>query len=124
SKYPIVKYPKEKPAWAGGNRIAVPGRILLWLFALALLPAALLLAAPRIASAQTQQFHMNSYDSSILINQDGSLDIVEILTYVYDSGSFHRGTRYWLTNRFDNISNIQVAEIVGGQISNNVELIN
>ncbi len=90
---------------------------------LMLLPAMTLAVAPRSAFAQSQQFHMDQYNSDITINQDGSLDIVETLVYVYDSGSFHRGTRYWLTNRFDSITNIQVAEIIPGP-TNSVPLIN
>src|SRR6266571_3702003 len=70
------------------NRLA----LLLGLLAL-LLPAALLAVSPQSAYAQTKRYHMARYDADITVNQDGSLDVNETLVYVYNEGSFHRGTR-------------------------------
>lgn len=85
----------------------------IWL-SLTLLIVASLAFAEGIASAQSRSFHNDRYDSDITVNQDGSLDIQETLVYVYDSGSYHRGTRFWDTNRLENITGIQVTEIGSG----------
>lgn len=82
----------------------------IWL-SLSMLIAAPLAFAAQIALAQSKVFHNERYDSSITVNQDGSLNVQETLVYVYDSGSFHRGTRFWNTNRLEGITDIQVAEI-------------
>jgi uncharacterized membrane protein YgcG len=67
------------------------------------------------AFAQTRSYHMDPYNSDITLNQDGSFDVTETLTYVYDSGSFHRGTRNIPLDRVEKIDNIRVAELVNGQ---------
>lgn len=85
----------------------------IWL-SLSLLIVASLAFAAHGAFAQSKVFHNDRYDSNITVNQDGSLDIQETLVYVYDSGSFHRGTRFWDTNRLEDITNIQVTELSNG----------
>jgi uncharacterized protein (TIGR04222 family) len=81
----------------------------LWLVLATLLTASLAFA-PR-TFAQSQVFHNEFYNSDITVNKDGSYDIQETLKYVYDSGSFHRGTRFWDTDKLTGISNIQVSEV-------------
>lgn len=85
----------------------------IWLSLSLLILAALTFAAGNVL-AQSRSFHNDRYDSDITVNQDGSLDIQETLVYVYDSGSYHRGTRFWDTNRLQNITDIQVTEIGSG----------
>ena len=83
---------------------------------LLLLLSALMALSPRQALAQTKSFHMDQYNADITVNTDGSYDIVETLVYVYDEGSFHRGTRTWDMSKLDNINNVQVVEVLpGGQ---------
>ncbi|MDQ6695807.1 MAG: DUF2207 domain-containing protein, partial [Chloroflexota bacterium] len=93
---------------------------------LAVLPVAFIVAllllspsglSPEGAAAQSQQFHMEPYDSNITVNGDGSLSVEEILTYVYDSGSFHRGTRYWDLNRIEQIQAVGVTEEANGLLT-------
>src|SRR5438094_9094739 len=87
----------------------------LGLIALLALPIAVVMAAPQTALAQTKSFHMDRYDADIAVNQDGSLDVTETLVYVYDAGSFHRGSRNIPLNRTEGISSVQVDEDRGGQ---------
>jgi hypothetical protein len=82
---------------------------------LTLLPAVAWLGFPTPAGAQTQQFHIDRYDSEITVNRDGSLDIVETLTYVFTSGTFRRGIREWDLERLDSITDVQVAEVRQGE---------
>jgi uncharacterized membrane protein YgcG len=82
---------------------------------LSLLPAVAWLANPPAAHAQSQQYHMDNYDSKITVNPDGSLNIVETLTYVFTSGTFRRGLRTWDLDKVDSITNVQVFEITNGQ---------
>jgi hypothetical protein len=56
---------------------------------------------------------MDRYDAEITINQDGSLDVVETLAYVYDRGEFHRGSRVIPLGRVDDITDVQVWESGG-----------
>src|SRR4051794_17405819 len=82
--------------------------VLLGLLALLLLPAGLLAVAPQGVSAQTRSFHMDRYDSDITANPDGSLDVNEKLVYVYDEGSFHRGTRNIPLDKVESITGVRV----------------
>ena len=82
---------------------------------LTLLPAVAWLGTPTPAHAQTQQFSMDEYNSDIIVNPDGSLDITETLTYRFTSGTFRRGLRVWDLERLDSITNVQVAEVRDGQ---------
>jgi uncharacterized membrane protein len=86
------------------------------LFGLAafLLPAVWGLGAPGSAVAQTKIYYMNRYDSAITVNKDGSLDIQEMLVYVFQNGTFRRGLRTWDTSKLDSITGIQVAENKNG----------
>jgi uncharacterized membrane protein YgcG len=70
---------------------------------------------PQAASAQTRSFHMDPYNAEITVNQDGSLDVVETLTYVYDSGTFRRATRHIPLDRVESITDVRVAELVDGR---------
>jgi uncharacterized membrane protein YgcG len=93
------------------------GLLALLLGLLLLLPAvALTAAAPRTALAQTKSFHMDHYDSDIVVNPDGSLDVNEKLVYVYDQGSFHRGTRNIPLDKVSGITGVRVLEEVNGQL--------
>src|SRR5438105_5920197 len=88
----------------------------LGLMAVLALPIAVVVVAPQNALAQTKQYHMDRYDTQVNINQDGSLDVTETLVYVYDVGSFHRGSRSIPLDRVEGITNITVDEDRGGQI--------
>lgn len=84
------------------------------LLALLVIPsvALALLAAPGGALAQTNNsYHFDRYDADITANTDGSLDVVETLVYVYDSGRFHRGNRAIPLDRTGGITNVSVAEV-------------
>ncbi len=76
-----------------------------------LTPAGFIAHAPQGAYAQTRSFHMDHYDTDITVNADGTLDIVETLSYVFDIGTFRRGTRFIPLDRVEGISNISVEEI-------------
>jgi type II secretory pathway pseudopilin PulG len=82
---------------------------------LTLLPAVAWLANPTAANAQSQQYHMDNYDSRITVNPDGSLDIVETLAYSFDSGTFRRGLRVWDLEKLDSITEVKVTETTDGQ---------
>lgn len=88
--------------------------IRLCLILLLALPLLGVIVAPRQAYAQTKQFHYDRYDADITVNQDGSIDVVETLVYVYDEGDFHRGSRAIPTDRADGISNVAVVEELPG----------
>jgi uncharacterized membrane protein YgcG len=66
-------------------------------------------------AAQSQSFHMDPYNAEITINRDGSVDVIETLTYVYDSGTFYRATRHMPLGRVESITGVSVAEQVNGQ---------
>ncbi len=66
-------------------------------------------------AAQGQSFHMDPYNAEITINRDGSVDVIETLTYVYDSGTFRRATRHIPLGRVEGITGVAVAELVNGQ---------
>ncbi len=83
---------------------------LLWLALLAL-PSGLFLVVPQGVHAQSKSYHMGQYNSDITVNPDGSLDVTETLAYVYDSGSFHRGTRTIELSKVDSISGVKVTEL-------------
>ena len=85
----------------------------MWLLLSVCVTAALALD-PNAALAQERQFHMDSYDSRIVVNTDGSLDIEETLVYVFE-GAYRRGLRTWDTGKLDNIGNFEVFEVVDGQ---------
>src|SRR3954452_13824555 len=93
-----------------GRLLALPALLLL------VLPIALVAVAPRPALAQTKSFHMSEYNSDITVNTDGSLDVDETLVYVYDEGSFHRGTRNIPIDKVDGITGVRVMEEVNGQL--------
>jgi hypothetical protein len=79
-----------------------------WVAALA---AALCLGLlPGRASAQTKEYHMDHYDSTITVNADGSMDIVETLTFVFTRGTFRRGSRIWDLDKVEGIRVTGVAE--------------
>jgi len=67
--------------------------------------------APQQAYAQTRSFHMDHYDADITVNTDGTMDIVETLAYVFDEGTFRRGTRFIPTDRLVDITNVAVEEV-------------
>lgn len=71
-------------------------------------------SAPVQVMAQGQTYHFEKYDSQITVNADGSLDIVETITYSFDSGTFRRAIRTWDMERLEGIRDISVKEIVGG----------
>src|SRR5512138_3524880 len=73
------------------------------------------LAGPSAARAQSQQYHMDKYDSAISVNPDGSLNITETLAYSFDSGTFRRGLRVWDLDKVDSITDVQVFETTNGQ---------
>lgn len=79
-----------------------------WLVAL-FIPVAL--AAPQSAYAQTGKFHMSHYDADITVNGDGTMDIVETLAYVFDVGTFRRGTRFIPLDRTEGITDVKVEEV-------------
>jgi hypothetical protein len=68
------------------------------------------IALPGQAFAQSKDYHMDRYDSTITVNADGSMDIMETLTYVFSSGTFHRGLRTWDLARVDRITVNSVTE--------------
>ncbi len=82
----------------------------LWL-ALLILPVGLFLTAPQSAHAQSKSYHMGQYNSDITVNPDGSLDVTETLVYVYDTGSFHRGTRTIDLSKVNSITGVKVTEL-------------
>ena len=90
-------------------RARIPKAFLLfWMAALA---AALCWGLlPGQASAQAKEYHMDRYDSTITVNADGSMDIVESLVYVFTSGTFRRGLRTWNLDRLEGIDVTGIAE--------------
>src|SRR5687768_4163343 len=91
----------------------------LWV-ALLLLPIALLLVQPQRTSAapdaQSSSFSMDRYDAEITVNTDGSYDVIETLDYRFESGAFKRGLREIPLDRVEDISDVRVAELVGGGV--------
>ena len=73
------------------------------------------LAAPASAFAQERVFHMEQYNAEVSVNSDGSLDVTETLVYVFDQGSFRRGSRDIPLDRTDGITNVSVTEVLNGQ---------
>jgi uncharacterized membrane protein len=87
---------------------------MLLLVAVTALPAILALGSPARAYAQEKQYHMDRYDSNITVNDDGSLEVQELLTYVFESGTFRRGLREIELDKVDGITNVKVEEEVSG----------
>lgn len=85
----------------------------MWLLLSVCVTAALALA-PNVAMAQERRFHMDRYDSRIVVNTDGSLDIEETLVYVFE-GQYRRGLRIWETDRLESIYDFEVFEVVDGE---------
>ncbi|MEO5953190.1 MAG: DUF2207 domain-containing protein, partial [Chloroflexia bacterium] len=94
-------------------RFSIP--LLLLLLISTILPALTILLTPGRAYAQEKQYHMDRYDSNITVNDDGSLDVQEVLTYVFESGTFKRGLREIDLGKVDSISNVRVEEEKSGQ---------
>jgi len=84
--------------------------ILALCFASVLMPLGVVVA-PQEAYAQSRSFHMDHYDADITVNTDGTMDIVETLAYVFDEGTFRRGTRFIPTDRLVDITNVAVEEV-------------
>src|SRR5215203_1611628 len=94
-------------------RFSIP--LLLLLLIGTVLPATLALDAPERVYAQAEkQYHMDRYDSNITVNDDGSLDVQETLTYVFESGTFRRGLREIALDKVDGISDVLVEEEKAG----------
>ncbi len=93
------------------KRFSIP--LLLLLLGAIVLPALAVLGAPARAYAQEKQYHMDRYDSDITVNDDGSLDVQEFLTYVFESGTFKRGLREIDLDKVDGISGVKVDEVKG-----------
>lgn len=87
---------------------------LIWAGIAAILLFALSGIAPQRVAAQDQSYHIDRYDSRITVNPDGSLDVAETVTYVFDSGTFRRGIRTWDLDKVEGIRDISVVEDIGG----------
>lgn len=94
------------------KRFSVP--LLLFMLAALVMPAAVALGSPVPAYAQEKQYYMDAFDSNIRVNSDGSLEVQEILTYVFESGTFKRGLREIRLTNTDGISNVRVEENKSG----------
>lgn len=75
-----------------------------------LMPLGVVLA-PQPAYAQSRLFHMERYDADITVNSDGTMDVVETLAYVFDAGTFRRGSRFIPLDKVEEISDIKVEEV-------------
>jgi hypothetical protein len=88
------------------DRIRIPAALLLvWLATLVAV-----VGMPGHAMAQAKEYHMDRFDTDITVNTDGSMDIVETLTFVFTSGTFRRGLRTWELNKLEGITVTSVAE--------------
>ena len=96
-------------SWFGRRRA-----LLLWTGIAAILLFGLYGAMPARVLAQEQRFHIERYDSQITVNPDGSLDIVETIEYVFESGTFRRALRTWELDRLEGIRDIEVVERTNG----------
>src|SRR5690349_4023842 len=76
---------------------------------------------PGTVLAQAKEYHMDRYDSDIVVNSDGSLDITETLTYVFTSGSFHRGLRTWDLDRLEDVRVTGVSEVSNTRLTTYTE---
>lgn len=85
----------------------------MWLL-LCLLCTAALAFAPNSVTAQERSFRMERYDSRIVVNQDGSLDVEETLVYVFN-GQYRRGLRTWDTEKLERLQDFQVVEVANGE---------
>ncbi|HET6260781.1 MAG TPA: DUF2207 domain-containing protein, partial [Chloroflexia bacterium] len=85
----------------------------MWLL-LSVCVTASLAVAPNTTTAQERQYHMDRYDSRIVVNTDGSFDIEETLVYVFQ-GQYRRGLREWDTDKLENIDGFEVFELVNGE---------
>jgi uncharacterized membrane protein len=94
------------------TRFSVP--LLMLLMAATVLPAMLALGSPNRAYAQEKQLHLDRFDANIAVNSDGSLDVQEIITYVFESGTFKRGIREIPLDKVDGISDVKVEEEKAG----------
>jgi hypothetical protein len=88
--------------------------LLLWVGVAAFLLFGLIGTIPLSAAAQEQRYRIDRYDSEITVNADGSLDITEKVTYVFESGTFRRGLRTWELDRLEGIRDISVVETING----------
>src|SRR5215216_4238721 len=80
-----------------------------------LMPIGLVL--PQRAFAQAKSFHMDRYDTDVTVNADGTMDIVETLAYVFDQGTYRRGSRFIPLDRTESITNVSVEEVGVGLYS-------
>lgn len=74
-------------------------------FARLALAAAVVAAAPLLsAAARARSFSIDSLKTTATLNADGSMDVVEAVTYRFEGGPFHEGTRSFQRDWLDEIS--------------------